>query len=238
MADKRISELAALTTPAAGDLIPIVDVSEADTALKNKALLYSKLMPADGWIPVSSTWKYASATTITVPSGAASIYKVGQGIKLTQTTVKYFYIVAVANTLLTITGGSDYTLTNAAISAISYTNTPGTAIGFPVWFNYEQTLTWSGTAPTTPSKSESYFKIDANACTVNVSYVFTDAGSSITGCTLILPVYAYSIQPANGSITANTAPNLTRCDAYSTNGRLICASVSANRLLFNATYRI
>ena len=54
-----------------------------------------------GWIPVSDTWTYASATTITVPSGATSKYKVGQGVKLTQSgTVKYFYIVGVTNTLL------------------------------------------------------------------------------------------------------------------------------------------
>ena len=88
----------------------------------------------DGWVPVTGTWTYASATTIKVPSGAAAIYKVGQGLKLNNTDTKYFYIVAVADTLLTITGGSDYTLDSDAISAISYTNTPGTAIGFPVWF--------------------------------------------------------------------------------------------------------
>jgi hypothetical protein len=43
-------------------------------------------------------------------------HKNGDKIKLTQTTVKYFYIVGVANTLLTVTGGSDYTVANAAIT--------------------------------------------------------------------------------------------------------------------------
>ena len=74
-----------------------------------------------------------------MPSGAAAIYKVGQGVKLNNTDTKYFYIVGVANTLLTITGGSDYVLDSDAISAISYTNTPQTAIGFPVWFNWTPT---------------------------------------------------------------------------------------------------
>ncbi len=44
----------------------------------------------DGWQPANETWTYASATTITVPSGAASKYAKGDKIKLTQTTVKYF----------------------------------------------------------------------------------------------------------------------------------------------------
>ena len=101
----------------------------------------------DGWTPVSDSWAYASATTITVPSGAAARYKVGQGVRLTQTTVKYFYIVGVADTVLTITGGSDYTLANAAISAVSYTNTPGTAIGFPGSFNFA-TVPVGVTSPT------------------------------------------------------------------------------------------
>lgn len=96
----------------------------------------------DGWIPVSGTWTYASATTITVPSGAAAIYKVGMGIRLTQSsTVKFFYIVGVTDTVLTVTGGSDYTLEDATISAVSYTNSPDTAIGFPDWFNWTPTQT-------------------------------------------------------------------------------------------------
>jgi len=88
-----------------------------------------------GWIPVSDSWAYASADsptfTITVPTGAASIYSVGMRIKLTQTTVKYFIITAVADTVLTVYGGTDYTLINAAISAISY-STQKAPLGFPL----------------------------------------------------------------------------------------------------------
>jgi hypothetical protein len=88
-----------------------------------------------GWIPVADSWAYASADaptfTITVPSGAASIYGVGMRIKLTQTTVKYFIITAVADTVLTVYGGTDYTLVNAAISAISY-SAMKIPLGFPI----------------------------------------------------------------------------------------------------------
>lgn len=93
---------------------------------------------ADGWIPVSGTWTYASATTITVPSGAANIYSVGMGIRLTANgVVKQAYIIKVENTLLTIAGDE---LTNYTFSAIRYAPNPAAAIGFPQWFNWTPTL--------------------------------------------------------------------------------------------------
>ena len=148
---------------------------------------------ADGWIPVSDTWTYASATTITVPSGAASIYKVGMGIRLTQSsTVKYFYIVGVADTVLTITGGSDYTLANATISAVSYTNTPDTAIGFPRVFQYTTTITGYTTNPKTATLE---FKMIGNRVYVDTYNKIDGLDSNTTGLTFTLPVSAYDSQP-------------------------------------------
>ena len=92
-----------------------------------------------GWIIANEAWTYASATTITVPSGAAAKYSVGDKIRLTQTTVKYFYITAVADTLLTVTGGSDYTLTNAAIT-LNYYSHETSPVGFPQVFNWSPTV--------------------------------------------------------------------------------------------------
>ena len=43
MADRKISDLTALTTPATGDLIPIVDISEAAAADKNKSITVQEL---------------------------------------------------------------------------------------------------------------------------------------------------------------------------------------------------
>lgn len=89
----------------------------------------------NGWQLVSDTWTYASADsptfTITVPSGAASLYGVGWRIKLTQTTEKYFIITAVADTVLTVYGGTDYTLANAAISSV-YVSPMKAPLGFPL----------------------------------------------------------------------------------------------------------
>ena len=44
MADRKISDLTALTTPASGDFLPIVDISEAAAAAKNKRITIEELM--------------------------------------------------------------------------------------------------------------------------------------------------------------------------------------------------
>ena len=43
MADRKISDLTALTTPASGDFLPIVDISEAAAASKNKRITFQNL---------------------------------------------------------------------------------------------------------------------------------------------------------------------------------------------------
>lgn len=195
----------------------------------------------DGWIPATGTWTYASATTITIPSGAAALYKVGQGIKLTQTTVKHFYVVGVADTVLTITGGSDYTLTNATISAVSYTNTPGTAIGFPVWFTYTCTITFTaGTAPSgTLYDEDTLFMMAGNAVTVNVTKVgYSSPGTNVTKASLTLPVPTTTFQTGFCAIQNNDTPNLTTCILVDQRADLYCVSVNATHVFFFATYKV
>jgi hypothetical protein len=43
MADRKISDLTALTTPASGDYLPIIDISEAAAASKNKRITIEEL---------------------------------------------------------------------------------------------------------------------------------------------------------------------------------------------------
>jgi len=95
-----------------------------------------------GWITANETWTYASATTFTVAGDQTDRYAVGDKIKLTQTTVKYFSVIAVSysapNTTVTVTGGSDYTLDNAAITSPYYSKATS-PVGFPQWFSYAVT---------------------------------------------------------------------------------------------------
>lgn len=83
---------------------------------------------ASGWFSAGETWTYASADaptfTFTISGDKTSKYSPGMRIKLTQTTVKYFIITAVSysspNTTITIYGGTDYTLADAAITSPFY----------------------------------------------------------------------------------------------------------------------
>lgn len=129
----------------------------------------------DGWNEIGDTWTYASANTITVTSGAAAIYKKGMGIRWKQGgSYKYAYITVVADTLLTVTGGTDYTVANSAITDVAYTLTPTTAIGFPVGFNCAAP-TWStatidnGTGGQQPTEGSTLFVVRGNKIELFVS---------------------------------------------------------------------
>jgi hypothetical protein len=98
------------------------------------------LLPASGWAPISSAWTYASATTITIPTNGTLVYQVGDRVRLKQGGgYKYFVVTAVAATLLTVYGGSDYTVTNAAITDMAYSRAPK-PFGFPGHFNFTPTF--------------------------------------------------------------------------------------------------
>ena len=98
----------------------------------------SSAVGTDGWT-ADTTWSYASASTITVPSGAASRYTLGDRIKWTQTTVKYGVIVGIADTTLTIAVNTDYVVANAAITDPYYSHQE-TPVGFPSTFAYTPAL--------------------------------------------------------------------------------------------------
>lgn len=101
---------------------------------------------AEGWVEAgfdtltgSETWTYASADaptfTFTVPGDVTGKYHPGMRVKLTQTTVKYFIITASSysspNTTITVYGGTDYVLANAAITN-NYVSNVKAPQGFPL----------------------------------------------------------------------------------------------------------
>jgi hypothetical protein len=191
-----------------------------------------------GWTAGVGTWTYASATSITIPSGGASLYAVGDRIKLTQTTVKYFYVISVADTALGITGGTDYTLTNAAITS-PYFSHMASPVGFPSRFAYAPTIGFTaGTAPNTVSSSTYYFSLTGKTCTVSTYTNYTNAGATVTAATVTLPIaHASGPHSAYGSLSVGSTPNLSLV-YISTTLIIACTSASANRLFAGATYFI
>jgi hypothetical protein len=101
-----------------------------------------------GWFGVSNegAFAYASATTITVPSSVANMLTIGSKMSFDQTTTKYFYVVGVSGTTITLTGGSDYTVANAAITNVYISNALSPK-DFPQEFNYTPVLSADGGTP-------------------------------------------------------------------------------------------
>jgi len=86
----------------------------------------------DGWQIADETWTYASATTITISGDVTAKYQVGDLIKFTQTTVKYFIVSAISysspNTTITLAGIGTATVANATITLPYYCHQNPTGI--------------------------------------------------------------------------------------------------------------
>jgi len=119
----------------------VIAESTAATGVTIDGFLIKDSGPAgwDGWQIADETWTYASADdptfTFTISGDKTGKYSVGMRLKLTQTTAKYFIITAVSysspNTTVTIYGGTDYDLANAAIAS-PYYSTQKAPLSFPL----------------------------------------------------------------------------------------------------------
>ena len=135
---------------------------------------------ANGWAEVSDTWTYASATTITVPTGAVALYQKGDYLRLKQSagTYKYWAIYSVADTLVTIIENTDYTLANEAIAdvAISRAANP---LGWPGWFNWTPTITASGSMTIVDSDiTLAKYCPSGRSLVVNINITFETGGTA------------------------------------------------------------
>lgn len=140
----------------------------------------------DGWVfDGDETWTYASATSFIVAGDVTGKYTPGTRIKATQSAaVEYFVVTSSSysspNTTVNITGGTDYSLANSAISANahSYAANPQ---GYPGWFNFTPTFTgWSGT-----TTDAGRFSVNGRTVTV---HLVVDGTSNATTATIGLPI--------------------------------------------------
>lgn len=166
------------------------------------------LSSADGWISANEEWIYSSETEITVPSGATSKYQKGDKIKLTQGTVKYFYIIKVEDTTLTITAGNDYTLVNSAITDNYYSKIENPQ-GFPGKFTVSDpdltaggSLTWTVT-----SVSQADIRIVGNLVFLQwkISGSLGGSASYLAHATFGSDIPTPSIEASNGIMLINNS---------------------------------
>lgn len=116
----------------------------------------STSIPTDGWTAITDSLAYgtADAPTFTITCAGRDLTSsigVGMRLKLTQTTVKYFIVTAIAfstDTTITVYGGTDYTLANAAIS-LPYYSPVKSPLSFPT-----DPAKWTVTTSDTGNRSQ------------------------------------------------------------------------------------
>lgn len=144
---------------------------------------------ANSWIPITDTWAYASASTITVPTDYTARFEKGVRIRFKQGgAYKYFAVITVAATLLTVAVNTDYTVASATITDIYYSFDP-LPIGYPGLFTFTPTIVGFSGSPPVPICR--YF-ILGNLMHFVYSQA-TVATSTTTGYTVTMPVTAKNV---------------------------------------------
>ncbi len=200
-------------------------------AINRGGTSYRAVALQDGWIDdTAETWTYASGSgggtaTFTVTGDVTAKYTVGTRIKLTQTTVKYFTVIAVSvasgTTTVTITAGTDYTLANAAIS-VNYHSYAANPQGYPGWFNWLPVYTgFTGAVTTSLAK----FAIVGRILTINFGFNGTSNATTLT-FTSPVPTVSSSIVPVqvrDNTVTQAAAGSVLSAGGGSTTitGRII-----------------
>lgn len=153
-----------------------------------------------GWSqigPETSTpfCQYVSATSFRI-NGEDWTDRIEKGdkIRFVNPGTKYFYVIGVqytgGNTVVTVTGGSDYSVANSAIDDPFFSKAVS-PVGFPQWFNWSPT--WVGFS-VNPTGVQARFYIVGKTCSVFLTA--SGAGTSnSTALTASLPVTAGG--PAN-----------------------------------------
>lgn len=152
-----------------------------------------------GWIPANGAWAYASANTVTVPTGAGAKYQIGMWVKFTQTTVKYFKIISISDTVLTFLVNTDYTVANAAITD-NYYSSQESPVGVPDGFSYTTTVTTTWSVGNGSVISKAWMK----GKRISVNILLTMGSSSTFGAgniTFTAPITNSASYLSSGSLT-------------------------------------
>jgi len=244
MADTRISEKTATTTIANADNF-LVDKA-SDTTKTYRILgssLLSQVGAVDAWVPIQGSCAYVDGGTFTISGDYTSVIGIGDKLKLTNSTVKYFVVRACSysspNTTVTVTGGSTYALTNTTITGYYSHANP---VGFPVTLALTApTMTSTGTGFTNQPTTNSWkFATSDRICTVT-GVLQNHATSGATGA-FIATFTAGQLPPILGD-AVGSAYNLSNSKAgytyvSATDGVIKMALYDGTTIAGNSEYYI
>jgi hypothetical protein len=188
-----------------------------------------------GWVPISAsvTLTYASVNTINTSADLTGSISVGMRLQITQTTVKYFIVVAITSSLITVYGGTDYTVANATITSpyYSFQKAPyGMNISPAKW-----TVAFTSTADTsysgTPVSGTGYNLASASIVIPiglwNLSYQATVQGTTITS----VSVYIRAVLGTTANTMTTNIDNDTMSLERGTCTDYFAAKLTANKIL-------
>lgn len=176
----------------------------------------------DGWTSDTvNTWTYVSATSFKVSGvDVTAQFEPGTRIRLKQGGAYKYFVVASSSfstdTTVTITGGDDYSLANAAITdnGYSYQANPE---GYPNWFNYTPTY---GGFSSPPGAGTGRFSVVGRTCFYEVATGF--AASNASTFTVSTPIPSavigvhYTAARGLNNGTELTAPSMVEVASGST----------------------
>jgi hypothetical protein len=158
----------------------------------------------------------------TINADVTANIKPGTYVKFTQTTVKYGTVLSATNsggtTTVVMINNTDYTLTNAAISATSYSNVSYPA-GFPVWFNYDPEPRGWSTVPVTDTTYK--FAPLARSLKVSIAQASDGGTSNATTTTFSSPVVPITF---TGAVNTSAVDNGT---TFTTATKTVVTSITA-----------
>ena len=142
----------------------------------------------DGWVGIIGTLTAATATTINTSVDLTSVIQKGDKLKLiNSSSTKYFYVVSLTSTVITVTGEVD--LVAGAITSPQYSKIANPQ-GFKVAMPYTPTLTGLTLGNGTVT---AYITIIGNFVTVNITILCGSTTTFSSNNTISIPVTAIGV---------------------------------------------
>jgi hypothetical protein len=234
MANRKISDLTALTAPATGDLLPIVDISEAAAADKNKKITFGELFasilagtaaaPSIAFEGDSNTGIYSpGADQLAISINGTEVARIDSSYRLLVGTSSAFGVAGRVNILYTSSVESGISIQSSVDSynsAISFLNTSATQVG-----------TISTSASSTAYSTSSDYRLKENV---------TPVSDGITRLLQLKPSrFNFKVNPdqtVNGFIAHEAQAVVPECvtgekDAVDENGNPVYQGIDQSKLV-------
>lgn len=155
-------------------------ISELERFVRDHSSIQHGVSENSGWISVSDTWAYFSASVFTIPTDGTLVYQKSDKVRWKQGgSYKYGVISVVTATTATIIVNTNHVITNAPITDVAYSRALN-PFGWPDWFDYAVVATATTGAFTTVAATGRYKVSGLKIDVVNVVTITTNGTAAGT----------------------------------------------------------